>query len=418
MRITAYADRLLADLDRLDWPEPIKLQQRNWIGRSTGATIRFPTAGRRHRGLHDAAGHVVRRDVHGAGAGAPAGRRPDRRRPTRTTSTDALDRRRGDAARGGRRRTARRPTRKSEVERQTEHREKTGVWTGSYATNPATGEQIPIFVADYVLMGYGTGAIMAVPGPGRARLGVRRAVRAADRPYGRSRPPAGSARRTWATVRRSTRRTTRSTSTDCRSPRPRRGMIAWLEQTGRGTADRDVSPARLAVQPPALLGRAVPDRVRRGRRGARGARLDAAGRAARGRRLLAAHVRPRRRDVEPGGAAGPGHATGSRSSWISATARSAYRRETNTMPNWAGSCWYELRYLDPTNDEKFVDPGDRALLDRPDGGRATPAVSISTSAAASTPCCTCSTRGSGTRCCTTWATCRATSRSTSWSTRA
>ena len=75
MRITAYADRLLGDLDRLDWPEPIKLQQRNWIGRSTGATIRFPTPARRDRGLHHAAGHVVRRDVHGAGAGAPDGRR-------------------------------------------------------------------------------------------------------------------------------------------------------------------------------------------------------------------------------------------------------------------------------------------------------------------------------------------------------
>ena len=77
MRITAYADRLLADLDLLDWSDSIKLMQRNWIGRSTGALVRFPVerpCGRRHRGVHDAARHAVRRDLHGARARAPARR--------------------------------------------------------------------------------------------------------------------------------------------------------------------------------------------------------------------------------------------------------------------------------------------------------------------------------------------------------
>ena len=84
-----------------------------------------------------------------------------------------------------------------------------------------------------------------------------------------------------------------------------------------------------------------------------------------------------------------------------------YRRETNTMPQWAGSCWYELRYLDPTNTERFVDPEVERYWMGPQGDRATPAASTCTSAAPSTPCCTCCTPGSGTRCCSTWATCPA-----------
>ena len=96
----------------------------------------------------------------------------------------------------------------------------------------------------------------------------------------------------------------------------------------------------------------------------------------------------------------------------------AYRRETNTMPNWAGSCWYELRYLDPTND---ASTGRSAASNVIGWGRtriALWAALICTSAGWSTPCCTCCTPGSGTRCSTTWATCRVRSRSTDWSTRA
>ena len=85
-----------------------------------------------------------------------------------------------------------------------------------------------------------------------------------------------------------------------------------------------------------------------------------------------------------------------------------YRRETNTMPNWAGSCWYFLRYLDPANLDTFCDKENEAYWMGPRGERApgvpTPAASTCTSAAWSTPCCTCCTRASGTRCCTTWAT--------------
>ncbi len=118
MRITAYADRLLDDLDRLDWPESVKTMQRNWIGRSDGANVQFPIVGveapaegstgarRTHRGVHHPAGHPVRRDLHGAGPGASAGG-PDRRRRVAGRCGSTVDRRRRDPGRGGRRLPAR-----------------------------------------------------------------------------------------------------------------------------------------------------------------------------------------------------------------------------------------------------------------------------------------------------------------------
>ncbi|CAM5302838.1 leucine--tRNA ligase [Streptomyces tanashiensis] len=162
MRITAYADRLLDDLNALDWPEAIKLQQRNWIGPSEGARVDFH--------IDDTGAitvfttpprHPVRRDLHGPGARARPGRevRP-RRWPEGThdvwTGGHATP---GEAVAAYRTQAAS----KSDVERQAEAKDKTGVFTGAHSTNPVNGQPVPVFIADYVLMGYGTGAIMAVP---------------------------------------------------------------------------------------------------------------------------------------------------------------------------------------------------------------------------------------------------------------
>ena len=147
MRITAYADRLIDDLDLLDWSDAIKTMQRNWIGRSPGAWVHFASPAGEIVGVHDPARHAVRRHVHGARARAPVRRRADHARARRQPSPSTA---------------ARRPAKK-DIDRQDENREKTGVFTGSYAVNPVNGEQIPVWIADYVLMGYGTGAIMAVP---------------------------------------------------------------------------------------------------------------------------------------------------------------------------------------------------------------------------------------------------------------
>jgi len=146
MRITAYADRLLNDLDRLDWPESIKLMQRNWIGRSEGARVRFTS------NAGDIEVFTTRPDtLFGATFMVLSPEHPLVDTLTTQTQRSAVTAYRTNAANA------------SDADRQSDSREKTGVFTGSYAINPVTGKEIPIWIADYVLMGYGTGAIMAVP---------------------------------------------------------------------------------------------------------------------------------------------------------------------------------------------------------------------------------------------------------------
>ena len=180
MRITAYADRLLDDLDRLDWPESIKLMQRNWIGRSEGAEVRFSTEvgpitvfTTRPDTLFGAT-YMVLAPEHPMVDDLLTDAWPEGTDPWWTggaaTPKEAIEAYRIAASR------------KSELDRQTAERDKTGVFLGAFATNPVNGKPLPVFVADYVLMGYGTGAIMAVPGQD-TRLGLRGGLRAADHPH-------------------------------------------------------------------------------------------------------------------------------------------------------------------------------------------------------------------------------------------
>ena len=193
MRITAYSDRLLDDLDVLDWPDKVKTMQRNWIGRSTGAAAVFS---------------AFATDGEATSRCSPPAPTPCSApptwcwRPSTVWSTRwsprrmagrhgrALDVRRrdpGEAVAAYRQRSPRSPTWSA---RRTSPRPACSL--GAYATNPVNGEQVPVFIADYVLAGYGTGAIMAVPGARPARLGVRDGVRAADR---RGAVPAATSRR-------------------------------------------------------------------------------------------------------------------------------------------------------------------------------------------------------------------------------
>ena len=280
--------------------------------------------------------------------------------------------------------------------------------------NPATGADIPVFVADYVLMGYGTGAIMAVPGQDRARLGVRRGVRPAHRAH-----RAAAARLRRRGLRR--RGSGRQLGLPRRARRGRgqggRSSTGWSRAGhGRGTVtyklrdwlfsrqrywgepfpivyDDDDHPIAL---PESMLPVELPE-------------LDD---------FKPHALDPDDDDPEPvpplaradewvDGRARPGRRTAARTGGSS-----------NVMPQWAGSCWYELRYLDPTNENRFVDPEVERYWMGPQPPPATPAASTCTSAASSTPCCTCSTPASGTRCCSTSATSRRPSRSTACSTRA
>ena len=149
LRITAYAERLLNELDKLDWPEGIKLLQRNWIGRSEGALIKFQIANFESQIIEV---FTTRPDtLYGATYMVIA--------PEHSLVDLIVSEEQWPAVREYREKTAR----KSDLERAEMTKEKTGVFTGAYAVNPASGERIPIWIADYVLLGYGTGAIMGVP---------------------------------------------------------------------------------------------------------------------------------------------------------------------------------------------------------------------------------------------------------------
>ena len=352
MRITAYADRLIDDLDRIDWPEKVKTMQRNWIGRSTGANVRFGSdAGdlevftTRPDTLFGATFMVVAPEHPLVDALTPSAW-PDGTRPAWTgghaTPTDAVAAYRAAAAA------------KTEVERQTEGRDKTGVFTGSFAVNPVNGARIPVFVADYVLMGYGTGAIMAVPGQDerdwefaeRFELPIVRTVQPPDgfdgEAYVGDGPAVNSAN-------------DEISLNGLGVTEAKAAIIAWLESkgTGEGTVTyrlRDwlFSRQRYWGEPfPVVYDEndqpiAVPDHL---------LPVDLPEVPDYSPRTYppdAADTEP-----EPPLARVP--------EWVNVEldlgdGPRTYRRDTNTMPNWAGSCWYELRYLDPTNTERLVDP--------------------------------------------------------------
>ncbi len=324
LRITAYAERLLRDLDTIQWSDSLKEMQRNWIGRSEGAEVRFSVEG-------------------GAGAG--------REITVFTTRPDTLfgatymvlapehalvdlitvPERRAEVER-----YRAEVTKKSDLERTELAKDKTGVFTGAYARNPANGQPIPVWIADYVLISYGTGAIMAVPGHDTRDLEFATkfglpVVQVVE-------PPAG---RDWQGYVEDGVAVNSSgsgvTLDGCGTAEAKRRMTDWLAREGlgrrrvnyklrdwlfsrqrywgepfpivwRGLEHEALPESELPVLPPSLDDyKPTPD----------------------GQPPLA-----RARDWvrHPGGG----------------------ERELNTMPQWAGSCWYYLRYLDAANAARFV----------------------------------------------------------------
>ncbi|MSO78214.1 MAG: leucine--tRNA ligase [Acidimicrobiia bacterium] len=352
LRITAYAERLLGDLDLLDWPDPIKLMQRNWIGRSVGATIRFPLVD------HDEELEVftTRPDtVFGATYMVLAPEHPlvDALVPDDWPSNTAA-RWKGEFGADVSPRDAVAKYREfagkqSEMERQAEGREKTGVFTGAFARNPLTDGDIPIFIADYVLMGYGTGAIMAVPGQDerdwefaeKFDVPIVRTVAPPDDdfegPYLGDGPAINSGFLDGLNI------------ADAKHK-----IGEWLVEHGAGAPTinyklRDwlFSRQRYWGEPfPIVYGedglpRAVPAS------------------------LLPVELpdlddfRPAALDPDDA-ASDPAPPLARAEQWLEVVldlgdGPKRYLRETNTMPQWAGSCWYFLRYLDPTNEDALVD---------------------------------------------------------------
>ncbi|PRW63463.1 leucine--tRNA ligase [Actinopolyspora mortivallis] len=360
MRITAYADRLVDDLDRLEWPEKVKTMQRNWIGRSQGAEVRFPVVGRdetievfttRPDTLFGAT-YMVLAPEHPLADGIVAdpdgfAAWPEGTDP-RWTGGYA-----GPAeAVSGYRHTA---STKSELERQ-ENKDKTGVFTGLYAVNPVNGQPVPVFVADYVLLSYGTGAIMAVPGQDERDwefaeefgLPIVRTVR----------PPEdfqGGAYTGDGTTINSSSEDTGLSLDGLTVDEAKKKIVSWLEENGHGRGsvqyklrdwlfarqrywgepfpivyDEDGTPLGL---PEDQLPVELPE---------------------------VAEYSPRTYDPNDADSR-PEPPLSKAEQWAEVEldlgdGLKHYHRDTNVMPQWAGSCWYQLRYIDPDNHERFVDP--------------------------------------------------------------
>jgi leucyl-tRNA synthetase len=349
LRITAYAERLLEDLARLDWPEHVKDIQRHWIGRSAGALIRFPTS------AGDIEVFTTRPDtVFGTAAIVLAPEHsmvpqvcppswPEGTRPPWTAGAGSPR-----AAVTAYQRAA--PGPPDAAERGATPSTKTGVFTGTWATNPVNGARLPVFVADYVKMDYGTGAIMAVPGQDPRDWEFADAL---DLPIVRTvQPPATFEGKAYTGEGRAIN----SGFLDGLGvEEARRRIVAWLESHDAGQSTvtyrlRDWLFSRqrywgepfpivydetgLPVALPAtMLPVELPD-------------MDD---------FAPPAYDPHDADSEP--LPPLSRATG----WATVTldlgdGPKPYRRELNTMPQWAGSCWYEIRYLDPTNIARFVDP--------------------------------------------------------------
>ena len=377
MRITAYADRLLDDLDALDWPEAIKLQQRNWIGRSEGARVDFPVDGETHHRLHHPPGHPVRRHLHGAGARAPAGRevRPGRLARGHPRGVDRRPRHPGRGRRrlpqAGRLEVRRRAAGRGQGQDRRLHR-RVRDQPGQRRAGPRLHRRLR---ADGLRHRRDHGR----PGARQPRLRLRPRLRAADalrrRADRRPRHRPVDVGRRLRLVRREDRQLRRRRDlawTAWASSTPRRASPSGWRATRHRRGHRQLPAARLAVQPPALLGRALPDRLRRGRRRPRAARVDAAAGAAGGRGLLAAHLRPGRRGHLARRPRCPATRTGSNVTWTWATAAARASTAARPTPCPTGpvpagtSCATWTR----TTTSELVDPADRAVLDGPARGPA------------------------------------------------
>ncbi|WP_461200965.1 leucine--tRNA ligase [Anoxybacillus sp. TBDG-1] len=324
LRITAYADRLLEDLEELDWPESIKEMQRNWIGRSEGANIHFQVDG------HDETFTVftTRPDtLFGATYAVLAPEHPLVEKITTPEHKEAVEA------------YLKQIQSKSDLERTDLAKEKTGVFTGAYAINPANGEKLPIWIADYVLMSYGTGAIMAVPAHDerdyefakKFNLPIKEVVVGGDiskEAYTGDGEHVNS-----------------DFLNGLNKEEAMKKMIEWLETNGKGEKKvsyrlRDwlFSRQRYWGEPIPIIHwedgtmTPVPEE-----------QLPL--------------VLPKTDEIKPSGTGESPLAN--IEEWVNVvdpkTGKKG-RRETNTMPQWAGSCWYYLRYIDPHNDKQLADP--------------------------------------------------------------
>ncbi|AHC16593.1 leucine--tRNA ligase [Salinispira pacifica] len=338
LKITKYADRLLEDLDELDWPESLKTMQRNWIGKSEGANVRFEIDGHdRHLEVY-----TTRPDtLFGATYMVMA---PEHQLVHEIT---------GDEQRQAVEEYIRTAALKSDLERTDLAKDKTGVFTGAYAVNPVNNQRIPIWISDYILISYGTGAIMAVPGHDerdwefarKFELPVIRVVAPEDEVKDQSTETLKDYRRDMEEVFPEKGVSVNSgLITGLPTDQAKSRIITWLEEQGTGTRavnyklrDWIFSRQRYWGEPIPLVqdqkGEFTP--------------------------VPASDLPLTLPEVESYKPSGTGESPlANVPEWVNTpvpgTSGEPGQRETNTMPQWAGSCWYYLRYIDPHNDDELA----------------------------------------------------------------
>ena len=378
MRITAYGERLADDLDTVDWPDKVRSMQRNWIGRSEGAQVDFAVSGQGVDGgqitvfttrpdtLFGATFTVVAPEHPLLGGTYPAA--PDDAAALKVpsawpegtreewkggyaTPVEAVAAYRAQAARA------------SEADRTDADREKTGVFTGLWATNPVNGKQLPLFIADYVLMGYGTGAIMAVPAHDQRDWDFARAFNLdIVQTIGPAKDPRGINLDEKAYVGDGVAVDSANAEVSLDGlgkDAAKAKMTAWLEEKGYGRGAityrlRDWLFSRqrywgepfpivwdeeggVHALPESMLPIELPE---------------------------VTNYSPTTYDPEDASSS-PEPPLGRAREWVEVEldlgdGPRVYYRETNTMPQWAGSCWYEMRYIDPHNSQALVDSANEA----------------------------------------------------------
>jgi leucyl-tRNA synthetase len=317
LRITKYAQRLSDELDPLDWPEGIKLLQKNWIGRSEGAEVKFQISNSNFQ----VEVFTTRPDtLFGATYMVLAPEHPYVAEITTTDQKEAVEA------------YVKACASKSDLERGDMNKDKTGVFTGAHAVNPVNGEQIPVWIADYVMMGYGTGAIMAVPAHDERDFEFAKKF---ELPIVQVVQPGGD--EDWQGYTDPGTSVNSGFLDGLPTAEAKAKIIAWLDEKGLGKRrvqyklrDWLFSRQRYWGEPFPLTWKdgnhyAVPD----------------------GELPLLA---PPLEDYKPSGSPEP--LLSKAREWVELPDGAI--RETNTMPQWAGSCWYYLRYCDPSNSGRFI----------------------------------------------------------------
>jgi leucyl-tRNA synthetase len=337
LRITEYAGRLLEDLAEVDWPEPIKEMQRNWIGKSIGAEVNFKVANDARAGSprHTIRVFTTRPDtLFGATYMVLAPEHPLVDIITTKEKKEEVEKYREEASR------------KSDLDRTDLAKEKTGVFTGAYAVNPVNDAKIPIWISDYVLISYGTGAIMAVPAHDdrdfefakKFNLAIIQVVEPDDAEQKKLVREGKLCFTGDGTAINS------GQFNGLRSPEFKERITNWLEQKGLGKKAVNYKLRDWLFSRQRYWGEPIPV-----------VHCDKCGILSLPESALPL-ILPEMNDYTPPQTGEPPLAKATE--WLKTTCPKCggpAKRETNTMPQWAGSCWYYLRYIDPNNSAHACD---------------------------------------------------------------